>query len=637
MDVVVFKNILYLFLLMASFLGASKAHGVTCPPVDYNRVYTESELSILNGLTNVGKVALSKSIPPRESTFVNYEALNITQKTLLNSVVGDDANALLDAMKGNVDVDFMVEGASLYGLCNENSSKDCAPLLLRGLSRHHIFLSALASAWEYVDAAEYRGWTIGSVGQSPQNWAPIFIRSLEQFKGDAQVSKRLVEILKTADLKDHPDHRQNSASLLKHYRTNQPILLKTGYLGHSVSAILYKDYLIIGNRGENHHPNYPSVIYTINTRKVTAGIISLIQDLDWLPPDNFISFQSALSQILDAVPNSMSDTVAEIYRGDEWQKVGNCSWASLEAAIISLWTVMSAEQSKDLSHSIDHIRKWREFTKLYLLKEYITSYSADMDGLCPTQLGMLLAKSKDSSGAHLFPELSLEIEARGQRLLTQVMYVYANPDCITLKGSLKTPPVKKMIPHLKAQTTPTKAKDTPTVAVTTPKTTPSSTQASVKPSTKPTSKKNNKSVGGGQSAPKSEQLVNDVLSQTQPELDVDHAKSSSGDHLSYLCNLFLQRGQELFGVEFASYLELLKQELPILREKKSSQKFLGNSLMDLKEKSTALKPFSKRPLLNTWEATAYMERLRAKPPRPTYNTFSSSPRPSQLSFTQIEP
>ncbi len=66
------------------------------------------------------------------------------------------------------------------------------------------------------------------------------------------------------------------------------------------------------------------------------------------------------------------------------------------------------ENSKNPGDIVDNNRMWRAFTKLQLLQDYIDSYSQDLDGLCPTQLRQLLAKSRKSSAAHLFPTQALK-------------------------------------------------------------------------------------------------------------------------------------------------------------------------------------------------------------------------------------
>ncbi len=262
-------------------------------------------------------------------------------------------------MQSDADLDFMTLGTSPYGFCKENSTKSCEALLQRGLSKHHILLGALASAWEYEKSAEYRGWIIGSVGHSSQMWTSIFIRSLEQFAisyGDPQDVKLLTYALKKGDLKDHPDDKQAPSAMLKRYQQDLPVLIATGYVNHAVCAILYKDYLIIGNRGENNDGIYPTVIYTINSKKVNADTFDTIQKLREKSAKSYVSYIKTLSHTLDAVRILMSDTVREIYKGDVWQKVGNCSWSSLEAGLIGLWTVISWEQSKNPKDIVEHLR-----------------------------------------------------------------------------------------------------------------------------------------------------------------------------------------------------------------------------------------------------------------------------------------
>ncbi len=475
-----FKKSLSLFVLFALTLSFAGLKAETCyyPAEELSRVYSDAELAVLDSQTHVGSISFSKSIPETHQKSIKYEFLNSVQSKLINTAAHGSERDLLNIVNGNADLDFMTRfsddpfenGCTLHQACVINSSKNCESLLKRGLSKHEFYLKALAAVWEYTQAGEYRGWTIGSIGGSPLELASVLSRSLEQFtakyNSDSPGGKRLIEALKNADLKDDLSVRSSGAALLARHQAGLPVIVKTGYPGHSVSFILYKDYLIVGNRGENHHPHYPTVIYTINSKMLTAAIFEMIQGLDWQPSNYFVGFVGALPQLLGAAPNSMSDSVREIYRGDEWQKVGNCAFSSLEASLVGLWTLMSWEQSKNPHDFIANIRMWREFTKMQLLKDYIAAYMEDIDGLCPAQLRMLLARAKP---LHTFTELNLQIQSEGQKLLAKAMYRFRNPNCPTAtpepKASKKTDPTPTATPKTSKKTDPTsenKRSTTPT-------------------------------------------------------------------------------------------------------------------------------------------------------------------------------
>ncbi len=122
---------------------------------------------------------------------------------------------------------------------------------------------------------------------------------------DSSEAKRLVSAIESADLSQHANNRRSDSTLYQKYKKDLPIILETGYKGHSVSVIFYKDYLIIANRGENSHSYYPSVIYTIDSRMVSAQIIKKFQDLDLQSSKEWLAYVDELSHLLDAKVNSM--------------------------------------------------------------------------------------------------------------------------------------------------------------------------------------------------------------------------------------------------------------------------------------------------------------------------------------------
>ncbi len=440
-----FRKSYVLFILAAFSFTGLQADTFPYPAEELSRSYSDSELAILDGKTEIGNVHFSKSVISRFGKsissdslgkFMNLGSLTSDQQKFVQDIVKGNSKEVKKALQGNVDVDFIVSdspylpGMTPVEICHEYTSKNCDLLLSKGISKHQFYLRALANVWEYQDAAEYLGWAIGGLlGWSDLESAHILSRSLKLFTGNdksnLQEGKRLIGALKNADLKDNLDYKQDPSSLLARYQSGQPIIFKSGYddgyVGHSIAFILYKDYLIIGNRGADHHPDYPSVIYIINSDKVDEIIIETIQGLSWKSSHNFVSFQNALPRILGAKVSTMSDSVREIYRGNQWQKLENCTWSSLEAATIGLWTVFDWEQSKDLSNTIDTLRMWREFTKLQLLKDYIDSYKEDMNGLCLEHLRMLIKKAGTLT---TFPELVLQIELDGRELLAKAMYLY---------------------------------------------------------------------------------------------------------------------------------------------------------------------------------------------------------------------
>ncbi len=120
------NSLLFVFAAIFSFAGINAEF---CPEIDLTRAYSNSELSVLDNVTAIGPIHFSKSIPKRDRITLNYSTMSWNQKSILNRITSGNPQELVNLVNGNTDLDFLALGTSLYGLCTENCTTNCEPLL----------------------------------------------------------------------------------------------------------------------------------------------------------------------------------------------------------------------------------------------------------------------------------------------------------------------------------------------------------------------------------------------------------------------------------------------------------------------------------------------------------------------------
>ncbi len=152
----------------------------------------------------------------------------------------------------------------------------------------------------------------------------------------------------------------------------QPLLIPVGYAGHAITFILFQNVFVKIDRGHLSHQEGSVVIYEITKPHMASA--EFITHLLYTPqPKEFVeqTFKEILGlTALIKIPISS-------------QKVGNCSWANVEAVVPTmLFLSMWAEQDKVndhtlqslLSEAMEFFKQWSEWDKDITLSDCIRSF-----------------------------------------------------------------------------------------------------------------------------------------------------------------------------------------------------------------------------------------------------------------------
>lgn len=157
----------------------------------------------------------------------------------------------------------------------------------------------------------------------------------------------------------------------------QPLLIPVGYCGHAVTFILFKNVFVKIDRGHLSHQEGSVVIYQISKPEMASA--EFITHLLYTPqPKEFV--EQTFKDILGLA--------AVIKIPITSQKVGNCSWANVEAVVptmifLSMWAEQAEVNDESLqnmlSESMKFFNQWSEWDKDITLSDCIRSFREAKD------------------------------------------------------------------------------------------------------------------------------------------------------------------------------------------------------------------------------------------------------------------
>lgn len=149
----------------------------------------------------------------------------------------------------------------------------------------------------------------------------------------------------------------NPATILANIKSNQPVILFSGWPGHSITVIFYGETLAITNRGEQHG-HYGTQFYKYNSEKLTKEAIEKIQHVN----KEFVL--STLFQELEC----------EFLNGffQKLQSVGNCSHITAKCIPRTLLYLLFKEVQPE--NAYDNALKFQKSWIRYYLEFFFKSY-----------------------------------------------------------------------------------------------------------------------------------------------------------------------------------------------------------------------------------------------------------------------
>lgn len=177
----------------------------------------------------------------------------------------------------------------------------------------------------------------------------------------------------------------NNASLktlLKAYQGGKvPVIIKTGFNNHYVSAILWGPFFILCNRGP-HSGSTSCEVLPLNPARVTLSLIRELQELPQKSADYYRDYINAAFPSRHKQDNTPLAYLA-LCISIAWQLVGNCSWANAEAAIYVLLVLeacsaqgflqnLSREEISQICNQQKEVfERWQHFMLETVLTKYL--------------------------------------------------------------------------------------------------------------------------------------------------------------------------------------------------------------------------------------------------------------------------
>jgi hypothetical protein len=213
-----------------------------------------------------------------------------------------------------------------------------------------------------------------------QEYIPMFAN---EFSG---ISESEVSFLSDSLMSAKNDDVQ---SLHREFLQGKPVLIHSGFTGHAISFFLYKDHLIIGNKGSLS--NRPLEIYKIDKNKITPAFIKGIREMG---NDSWIVFSHWLTNLpstTGAVSTSLTSAIEQGYPLEKRQTVGNCAWESLETSLFGILAVIRQEADESAPNILSKTQKdfvqMTQFFQLQSFENYLKTYLCEYHQLTPKLVG----------------------------------------------------------------------------------------------------------------------------------------------------------------------------------------------------------------------------------------------------------
>ncbi|MBA3602082.1 MAG: hypothetical protein H0W50_00185 [Parachlamydiaceae bacterium] len=165
----------------------------------------------------------------------------------------------------------------------------------------------------------------------------------------------------------------------KDYNHYYPFAIFSGWNGHSINIILYKNYFVSCNRGDDCGQHSGWTIYQIGSKKnLTEEFIESLENTNGYDKSSYISNEKIIKHL----------NAEEIYHCNmKSQTVGNCTYTSAKAAILALLTLWELSKNSMNGHfnakmvekAVENAKKiYKPFTN-FDRQEVLNDFIADLE------------------------------------------------------------------------------------------------------------------------------------------------------------------------------------------------------------------------------------------------------------------
>lgn len=181
-------------------------------------------------------------------------------------------------------------------------------------------------------------------GIFPERMFSKMAKSIRQFSENHShmISGEFADLFsKAVELCSGPD--PNASDLYDQWKSGQPVILTSGFKGHSTTTLLWGDKFVLCNRGVLLQRN-TYWMYTFDSDKLTPFTIKKIKK-------RHVHFDESDNLFFNELPRELAFQQTEIKRYLELplikpQKIGNCAYASIEGMALILLVLSKLNEAK---------------------------------------------------------------------------------------------------------------------------------------------------------------------------------------------------------------------------------------------------------------------------------------------------
>ena len=161
----------------------------------------------------------------------------------------------------------------------------------------------------------------------------------------------------------------SSEEKLAQIKKGLPVIFQSGFKGHIVAVLIFGPYFILCNRGAESEKVVE--VHSFTKSKLNVEILNEIKDAGRKDQNAYRElFFKKLPEILEFTPKGQLEKSVERLSEEtlSMQTVGNCAWASPEAAIFAYFTLSKPSDKKAIQ---DKFTTWLSFMQTYSLENYL--------------------------------------------------------------------------------------------------------------------------------------------------------------------------------------------------------------------------------------------------------------------------
>jgi len=250
----------------------------------------------------------------------------------------------------------------------------------------------LAHLWEVRGQTSFRGTSINLEGAYTAMWIPLIQKNLSRFHRayPSVLTSTEVEELQEALEISHPT--TPTLKILESIEQGKTVILPAGWKKHSIEIVIVKSYLLVCNIGQQS--TGPVNIWKIDRAKITESFIEDIRKHKNSPPSESITNTlKNISRISEPFPSKLHALLNKHWQGQTEQKVGNCTWTSLQTAIYAYLMISRLQENikqglknpveQVLATAYESFESWHQYFILSQLQKHLTYHETAFTPLDP--------------------------------------------------------------------------------------------------------------------------------------------------------------------------------------------------------------------------------------------------------------